>query len=338
MLTCSAYAAASLRMMLTAVALLLAASEPGPSAAAVGNWTADVATLTAYRWSAATAVLAGELYAIGGSSSSRLGGGGYGWRGFHSDGLSSGEKYDVASGQWHPIGSMSTGRQEPGVAALGGVIYSVGEGQGEVYHRANDSWTRCIPPMLTPRSSCAAAALNGLLYVAGGSDMHPNAQTLRSVESYNPANGSWAHAPPMLKGRYGHALLSLGSTANSRGGRDVLVAVGGYAEVTYRMMKEAEVFDGVKWGPIAPMITARAMFGSAVGPGNIIYVAGGSDGLHNNKAEGYDPRLDKWFALAPMPTTRTNCAAGILGNDLYVLGGSGTCSCVHLTRSAPTYL
>ena len=45
MLTCSAYAAASLRMMLTAVALLLAASEPGPSAAAVGNWTADVATL-----------------------------------------------------------------------------------------------------------------------------------------------------------------------------------------------------------------------------------------------------------------------------------------------------
>lgn len=95
---------------------------------------------------------------------------------------------------------------------MGELLFAVGGiftdgAPGEVYHHANDSWTT-IPPLLTSRSCTAAASLNGLLYVAGSSDTHPNPQTLKSCESYDPETRIWMPAPPMRKGRYGHGLLA----------------------------------------------------------------------------------------------------------------------------------
>lgn len=102
-----------------------------------------------------------------------------------------------------------------------------------------------------------------------------------------------------------------------------LFAIGGFAEATYEPMAEVEVFDPAvgHWAPVARMAIARAEFGSAVGPDGVICVAGNYG--DSDSDSGYDPKLDRWFSVTSMPVPRTNCAAGVLGDSFYVLGGSG---------------
>jgi hypothetical protein len=134
-----------------------------------GTWKGDVANTTTVRWSAGTAVLGSELYAVGGFSTiSSTGGGGPGGGGERSGpfatslGLVTAERFNQTSKIWTRIHSMAAARQQPGVAALNGLLYAVGTGNGEVYDPKANLWSP-IAPLLTARSSTAAAALKGLL-------------------------------------------------------------------------------------------------------------------------------------------------------------------------------
>jgi len=40
--------------------------------------------------------------------------------------------------------------------------------------------------------------------------------------------------------------------------------------------------------------------------------------------EGYDPKTGRWVTLAPMPAGRHGSGVGVVGQDLYVVGGSLT--------------
>jgi len=134
-----------------------------------GTWKGDVANTTTVRWSAGTAVLGSELYAVGGFSTiSSTGGGGPGGGGERSEpfatslGLATAERFNQTSKKWTRIHSMAAARQQPGVAALNGLLYAVGTGNGEVYDPKANLWSP-IAPLLTARSTTAAAALKGLL-------------------------------------------------------------------------------------------------------------------------------------------------------------------------------
>ncbi len=55
----------------------------------------------------------------------------------------------------------------------------------------------------------------------------------------------------------------------------------------------------------------------------MLYLFGGEDGDEVlSSSYAYDPGLQQWQTLPPMPTARTMAVGGVLGGKLYVVGGS----------------
>lgn len=56
----------------------------------------------------------------------------------------------------------------------------------------------------------------------------------------------------------------------------------------------------------------------------LVYLAGGSTdptGVVLRSLESYNPVTGEWNSLASMKHKRSHCSIGVLGNDLYVVGG-----------------
>jgi hypothetical protein len=76
-----------------------------------------------------------------------------------------------------------------------------------------------------------------------------------------------------------------------------------------------------QWRAVAPMGTARDLFGACVLAGEL-YVTGGRDGSNPlSSVEKYTPSNDTWSAVAPLPAGRSRHVAVVMGSDMYVLGG-----------------
>merc|ERR1712060_964171 len=88
-------------------------------------------------------------------------------------------------------------------AAVGGKLYIVGGSSGqqpldmaECFDPTLGRW-EIVPPMLTARQRCAAAGLDGRLYVLGGENNRP----LAVVERFDPGLRCWEAFPSMLMER-----------------------------------------------------------------------------------------------------------------------------------------
>ncbi len=111
--------------------------------------------------------LAGKFYAVGGRSAS-VGG--------LTDAL---EEYDPASGQWTSMTPLPTARAGIAATVLDGRLFVFG-GEGnssspfgtfeevEAYDPVTDTW-QSLTPMPTPRHGIGAGALDGLIFIPGGS-------------------------------------------------------------------------------------------------------------------------------------------------------------------------
>ena len=98
----------------------------------------------------------------------------------------------------------------------------------EIYDPSTDSWEQGVP-MLTGRSSLAAAEVDGTIYAIGGSTLEN--PYLDIVEAYDPEAGAWERLAPLATPRYEHAAVALdgliyvigGQTDErpDRGGRDL---------------------------------------------------------------------------------------------------------------------
>jgi uncharacterized protein (TIGR03437 family) len=115
------------------------------------------------------------------------------------------EMYDPASNRWTTLASMSVPRNHCAGGAINGKFYVVG-GRGtaesttalEVYDPATNQWTR-LASMPTGRSGIGAAVVHGELYVFGGEIP----RMFSEVEVYNPLANSWLQLPPMPTPRHG---------------------------------------------------------------------------------------------------------------------------------------
>lgn len=170
--------------------------------------------------------------------------------------------------------------------------------------------------MPTARSGFAAAQLNGLIYVCGGSVQNtgsiPGPET-NMVEIFDPATATWSAGPSMPTARIGATAAVLGGKLYVIGG-DNLLAPGGTGIV--------EQFDPVSgtWSQLTSMPTARA-FAAGVVIGTQIVVAGGASGGFDVAAtEAYDA-TNGWVAFSPMTTARENLAADAINGVMYVAGG-----------------
>lgn len=145
---------------------------------------------------------------------------------------------------------------------------------------AASSWGT-LPPMPTRRTGCAAAAVAGKLYVAGGVD--GTGQVLGSVECFDPDAGCWTTLPPMTTRRWRCAAAAV---------RGQLWVVGGESESGQRL-NAVECFDleTMCWSTF-PCMPTRRVGCAAAGVDGCLCVVGGHDsaGARLDIVDIFDPR------------------------------------------------
>ncbi len=132
------------------------------------------------------------------------------------------EVYDVRENRWLIKRSMITPRSNFSVVATSSRIYALGGlyygpiAQCEVFNESTNNW-RAIRPLPSARHSTAACAYGEIVFVIGGSGMHPN-EIRKRVDYYIPERDTWQRYPNLNYGRH-----SLGACLL----RDELYAIGG---------------------------------------------------------------------------------------------------------------
>jgi kelch-like protein 2/3 len=108
--------------------------------------------------------------------------------------------------------------------------------------------------MSVERLGCAAACIDGLLYVVGGED--GNGRPLASAECYDPSTGAWRALPDMSVARCQCAAASIDGLLYVLGGDDAPSPGPG------RAIASAECYDPAtnEWRSLPDMSVARAGF------------------------------------------------------------------------------
>jgi len=225
-------------------------------------------------------------------------------------------------GQWAPLPSAPTPRQELASAVDGQVVWMLGGLNGsnstagvEGFDTAANAW-RPGPDLPLPLNHEMAATFKGEVVVAGG--WVPENGVLNAKVSdqvFALRGGKWVPLPPMPHPRAAGA-------AAVAGGK--LVVFGGQAEG--KLVPQTEVWDGIRWtnGPDLP--TPRDHLAGA-SDGTYVYAVGGRD-LSADKNLGAVDRLnlgdDSWSKLPALPTPRGDLGASVLGGRVIAVGGESS--------------
>jgi len=260
------------------------------------QWWMNANELPEPKCFAASAVVSGKIYAIGGSSFLQL------W------------ERDPAIINWTRKADLpGGGLDDGGAAVVNGKIYAVGLGfagsrQLLVYNPVTDTW-QTGTPMPSSREGVGVAAVNGKIYAIGGSGANGTKN-----EMYDPATNTWTPMADMPTSR-GYAAVAVVD--------NLIYVIGGIGGGDGSRTKVVQVYDPTSntWGNRSSMPTERSM--AAVGVvNNRIYVVGGFDGSsYLNTVEVYYPSRDMWTTLNPVLTPRTGSVGAVVNNTFYVIGG-----------------
>lgn len=162
------------------------------------------------------------------------------------------------------------------------------------------------------------AALDGLVYVAGGYDVNEHTVT-GAVWSYDPTTDDWRRRADLPTPRGALGLVALDGWLWAIGGaRDHL---GGPVSGAVEFYDPA--VDG--WASRAGMLTPREHL-AVVAEGGLIYAIGGRSNGDEGDAfaaanEVYHPHDDRWDTLAPLPVPRGGLTGVAVAGRVVVLGG-----------------
>ena len=279
----------------------------------------------------------GKVYVIGGWDDGKARGANY--------------EYDPATDKWAKKKSMPRPAHHAALATANGKIYVMGGfvvpkdtqvplgGAWEPiddaweYDPASDSW-KSLAPLPSKRGSAFAAEAGGKIYVIGGATTVEGskdpyftffgpARILSSNDMYDPTTNKWESRRPMAVPR-NHAF---GGVVNGK-----IYVIGG--RTGHAFILSATNTDVVEeYNPVADMWSApkdrmpTPRSGGAWGTdGRRIYVAGGE--VTTNKEvgafrgiEAYDPAINTWFTLPPMPMPRHGVAGAVIGNQFHLVSG-----------------
>jgi N-acetylneuraminic acid mutarotase len=260
------------------------------------------------RHATAAAVLNGNIYVVGGSSTS-------------TNSLQNiCEKYDPVNDTWQIMAPMSVSRCELGLATVNGKMYAIGgtnpiispSGRLDIveeYDPSTNTWTTKAS-MPTPRSCVSVTVINNLIYCTGG---WPNG--FSTCEIYNPATNSWTTASSMNVGRVStNAFVTVGNQGFKIGGKN-----------TGGVLSSCEKFNPSTntWTFISNLPQQR-WSGAAISKNGKVYFTGGSSAMSYNPTNTnfeYDPVSDIWTASVPMQIGRCGHSGVSLNDKIYVFGG-----------------
>ncbi|NXC20048.1 KLH28 protein, partial [Corythaeola cristata] len=126
--------------------------------------------------------------------------------------MNSMERYDPSKNSWETVASMADKRINFGVGVMLGFIFVVGGHNGvshlssiERYDPHQNQWTVCRP-MKEPRTGVGAAVIDNYLYVVGG---HSGSSYLNTVQKYDPISDTWLDSAGMMYCRCNFGLTAL---------------------------------------------------------------------------------------------------------------------------------
>jgi beta-lactam-binding protein with PASTA domain len=191
------------------------------------------------------------------------------------------------AGSWTPLSSMPVPRGAMAVAVLNNLIYVIGGAtypfapnqicyaSVTVYDPSTDTWSFAAPYPVA-RFAMAATAINGKIYVFGGTDCQNNNASAADVYAYDPAANSWTPVTTM----------PLGQLTNVGVGTDGTYAYlfGGVNATTQTFSTTIQVYDPAANTWASPVFTTPAM--AAVG---VVWTTNSSGGGAFQIVPGYGP-------------------------------------------------
>jgi len=181
--------------------------------------------------------------------------------------------------------------------------------------RTGGTWTTGAS---TPsrRAENAAVALDGLIYLAGGLDIH--GKTLDTFESYDSRSDTWTALPPLPAPRDHFGLAPLDGRIYLTGGGEFFTPATRSGTWSYDPASR-------RWSALTPMPAKRSQHASVALDGKIYVVGGVVEGADSRALWAYDPGTGVWQTdLAPMPTEREHLAAVAADGLLIAIGGRKT--------------
>jgi N-acetylneuraminic acid mutarotase len=292
-------------------AMPLAAHAQAPQ----GSWSV-VGQMTTSRTDIGVVETGGKIYVMGGQANGR------------TDSPMA-QEFDPANLRWRDLAPAPRGGSHVGIAAMNGKIYMAGGFLANVhknpidqlaeYTIATNSW-KTLAPLPRPLGAAGLAAVGGKLHVIGGRG--PDAKTVTYHGVYDVAAGTWSMAAPLPLARDHLGIIV-------EGGK--IYVVGGRTDQTVDNSGQTDVYDPStdKWQTVAPMPTKRSSGAIAVYKGQIIFFGGECKNPQTratfDENEGYDPKTNRWTALARPPTGLHAGGFGAAANTAYFFGGNQGC-------------
>jgi adhesin/invasin len=136
-----------------------------------------------------------------------------------------------------------------------------------------------------------------------------------------------------------NGLVHFDVQAPSLGTKSVVFSFAGLTPVDTESVTFVATRTLPAWVQQPAMTTPREGFGFTLGSDGLIYALGGRDsGGASAVVEAFDPLLNSWSTLAPLPKTQALPAAVTFGGTILVMGGYGDVSTQEVqTLSGTTY-
>jgi hypothetical protein len=233
--------------------------------------------------------------------------------------------FDTFAGAWEGLPGLPVAWTHGALGASGGTLYLLGGLEGPAFVASGEAYAldlggtawRDLPPMPAGEERGAAAAVSAPphVFLIGGAS---GDRALASVLAYNLAASEWTRLPDLPVPRSHAAAMRLAD--------GMLIVAGGLADRTGAPLGDvyALPLGATAWEPRAPMPTPRGgcAYGQALG---LLVCAGGEAGSSALRVvEAYDPITDAWTQLPDLPVARAGAQGAVIGQQLYVVGGSGS--------------
>ena len=305
----------TISLLVAALLALGAVSAAVAQTPAVENntWTSGAPMPTPVWGPAGAGVIEGEIYVVGGVSSA-------------GTPIADTQIYNPATNTWRTGVPLPTTLQGGSGAVVKSILYILGGNENSevcntesitsavwAYDPKTNAWSSQSP---LPIATCDAgiAVENDIIYVIGGVDANDN--RLATVQSYNPADDTWADEAPLLNGKSEPSVGRVGTT---------IVAADGFTASGWSTDNEGYDASTNAWTSLTPDTKARN-WACAGGIGAKLYAAGGQrqGDVALSLTESFTVAKNTWNKLAPMPHPAMASAAAVHRGRLYCFGGTST--------------
>ena len=222
---------------------------------------------------------------------------------------------EAEAAPWEYARAMTQRRSYVAAAEWEGRIYAAGGMVGETgrpldllasYDPATDLWTT-LPRLPEPVRAAAGAALDGVLYVIGGTTEDGNTATVRA---YDVAARTWTERAPLPEPRFNHSAIALGGK---------VYVLGGFVEGEER--DNTYVYDPAEdaWseGPRLPF--PNHAFGAVVFRDEIWMIGGRRGEEILRDVWILDPASGEWREGPAMPEPMELLGADVAGEEIHAV-------------------